>query len=320
MSPPRPSRSWTRLSLRLPEPAAEALGVLCIDLGAPGVVTGQRDLRRTGAIRAAGGSTRFEAYFPPRRGTRRLEATLRAALHSLRESFPSIDPRRARWEAFVLPAAADAWKSHFPPLAVGRRLLVCPPWVEPASLPLATRRGRTVLRIDPGQAFGTGHHATTRGCLVAIERACTPTPPRRGLDVGCGSGILAVAMSRLGVERVVAIDVDPAARRATVAAARANGVRSIEIGSRLAALRGRFDVIAANLFADLLIQSARALRSRLAANGRLIVSGLLARQEDGVRSAFGAVGLRVAERRCRSTWVTLELIHTAPAPQAGARS
>jgi hypothetical protein len=111
---------------------------------------------------------------------------------------------------------ADAWRVHFKPRAVGRRLLIAPPWDLPAP------NGRIVIEIEPGRAFGTGHHGTTAGCLEALEAAIERDPPSRMLDVGTGSGILAIAAARLGVASVLAVDDDPDA----VACAMANAARN----------------------------------------------------------------------------------------------
>jgi ribosomal protein L11 methyltransferase len=301
--------AWLRLRLQVPEEAAEAVGVACIDLGAPGVVTGQRDLRRAPGGTSSGrpARTRIEAYFPRGRSSRPLEARLRTALEGLRGAFPGIDPSAIRLESFAARTSRSAARGHFPALAVGRTLFICTPWTPKREIARARRAGRRALVIEPGQAFGTGHHPTTRGCLVAIERACIGHPPRRALDLGCGSGILAIAMAQLGARRVVAVDVDPLARAATAAAASVNEISTIRVAPGLGSARGRFDLVVANLFSELLIEMAPALVGRLAPQGTLVVAGLLDAQEAGVRAAFAACGLAVLRRTARSTWVVLEL-------------
>ena len=116
---------------------------------------------------------------------------------------------------------ADAWRAHFRPVPVGRRLLVCPPWEVP---PPALAQGRLVVLIEPGRAFGTGGHGSTRSCLELLERALGGGAVSHALDVGCGSGILAIAAAALGVRRVDAIDLDPDAVAATEDNARRNAV------------------------------------------------------------------------------------------------
>lgn len=311
--PVRGPRPWLRIRLRVPVEAAESLAVACVDRGATGAVTGERDLRRETATRrrAAPSTTRFEAYFPPGVARGGLESALRADVARLRAVHPRLDPEAVRLEPFPLPDTTHLLRGHFPPVAVGRRLLVCPPWTKRAAIEAAGGRGRIVLRIEPAQAFGTGHHATTRGCLVAIERALDHGIARgrvaSGLDVGSGSGVLALALRALGVRRVAAVDDDPVAREATRKTFADADAGAVAVGASLAGVRGRFDLVVANLFADLLVDLAPLLRARTADGGRLVVSGLLSRQEDSVRRALVAQGFSVARRSSRSTWVTLEL-------------
>lgn len=323
---PRAEKPWTEVVLRVPPEAADALGARCIELGAPGVVTDARDLRRTGAVNGSPESTprprlaRFTAYFPPHLDPLRLEAELRATLDALARELPGVRRRTVRLVPFRPPTDRRAWRRHFPPIAVGRRLAIAPSWCSRREVAAAGLGGRLLLRIDPAQAFGTGHHPTTRGCLVALERVCTPAPLARGLDVGSGSGVLAVAMRALGVREVTAIDVDPAAQRATAECARANRVTGVRVVASLGRARGRFDVIAANLFAGLLVELAPRLAARLRPGGVLVASGLLASQEREVGRALRAAGLRVERRECRATWTTLTVVrpHEPAAPRPAA--
>jgi ribosomal protein L11 methyltransferase len=291
---------WTRLAIAVPEEASDAVSAVCIELGAPGVVTGQRDLKRASPQRLLQRrTTRLEAYFPPEIERCDLKKRLSLALLRVAESFPAVRPDRARLTPYAPRDYTSTIRERFPPLRIGKRLLVSPPWHHPEP------RGRVVLRIEPGQAFGTGHHATTRSCLLEIERACSVAPPARGLDVGSGSGVLAVAMRALGVRRVVAVDTDPVARRVTAEAVTVNRCGPVRVVPSLGLARGLFDLIVANLFAHLLVALAPRLAARLAPGGRLVVSGLLARQEREVRAAFAQCGLRVARPRTLSGWSTI---------------
>jgi ribosomal protein L11 methyltransferase len=221
----------------------------------------------------------------------------------LAREFPGVQRRSLRVDAFAIPDYGSLWREHFPPLRIGRRLIVTPSWHRPVA------DGRVVLRIDPGRAFGTGHHPTTRGCLLAIEELCESSPPARGLDLGCGTGILALAMRALGVGAVVAVDDDPLARDATRRAAAENTIAGIRVAASLAAVRGRFDIVVANLYSRLLVELAAPLAARLAPDGALVVSGLLVEQEHEVRAALAAAGIAVRSRRALSTWVTLICAH-----------
>lgn len=333
---PTAEQSWTQFTIRAHPAVADALGARCIELGAPGVLADERDLRRAAAARGSQRtrSARFTAWFPPRLDPLWIEARLRASLVALAAELPELRARPPRLEPFRPPSYARSWRKHFPPIRVGKRLLIAPSWSTPAEIarardgtrrrgtrggPPARRRDaaapRIVLRVDPGQAFGTGHHATTRGCLVALERACTAGPPPRGLDVGSGSGVLAIAMRALGVAEVVAVDNDPLAREATAAGARANGYPDVRVLESLARVRGRFDLVTANLFAGLLVAMARPLATRLRPGGTLVVSGLLDTQEVDVGRALRGAGLDLVRRESRSTWATL----TWRRPETGTR-
>jgi ribosomal protein L11 methyltransferase len=300
------------MRLRLPPDASDALGSLCVELGAPGVVTSLRDLRRASAV-SIPRTTSFEAYFPPELARRKLTPALERAVEAVAKEFPGVQRRSLRIEAFPLPDYGSMFREQFPPLHVGRRLLITPSWHEPSA------NGRAILRIDPGQAFGTGHHPTTRGCLLAIEELAAKKEGvlARGLDVGCGTGILALAMRALGVAAVVAVDNDPLAREATRHAARENEIDAVRVGTSLASVRGRFDLIVANLYSRLLAELAEQLATRLDPEGSLVVSGLLLDQEKSVRTALRRAGLAVRSRRCLSTWVTLV---ASPHPARPARS
>lgn len=311
---PTAAERWTRLAVRVPPSVADALGARCIELGAPGVVLDQRDLRRgattDGRVRAPRTtSARFTAYFPPAVDPHRVEVELHAFLDTLARELPEARRRVLRLEPFWPTSYERSWRRHFPPVRTGKRLVVAPSFTGARELATAARGGRTVLQVDPARAFGTGHHPTTRGCLVALERVCpAKPPPRRGLDVGSGTGVLAVAMRLLGVANVVAVDTDPVAREATLACAAANGVDGVRVDASLGKVRGRFDVVTANLFAGLLIGMATALAARVRAGGHLVVAGLLASQEADVLRALRRAGFRDVRRECRATWTVLTLV------------
>ena len=200
---------------------------------------------------------------------------------------------------------AEAWKAHFPVLRVGRRIVIRPTWREHEPLP-----GDVVVALDPGMAFGTGLHPTTRLCLAALERLADQgaVDGRRVLDVGCGSGILSLAAVLLGADLAVGVDTDPIAVEAT----RANAARN-EIGGRVTAREGSlpsdepaFGVVLANLIAGVLVPLAPMLRAELADGGALLASGIFVDREAEVAAAFEAAGLHVTARDAEGDWVALE--------------
>jgi ribosomal protein L11 methyltransferase len=209
---------------------------------------------------------------------------------------------------------AEAWKSHFPVLRVGRRLVIRPTWRRHRSRP-----EDVVLSLDPGMAFGTGLHPTTRLCLAALETLADEGLLARGhgrggaarvIDVGCGSGILAIAAAKLGAGELLGVDTDPIAVEATAANARLNGQRRrivVRRGSVPSAERP-FDLVLANLIASLLVQLAGPLRGELVPGGRILASGIFRDREGDVRAAFAATGLEPGRRWAEEDWVALEAI------------
>jgi ribosomal protein L11 methyltransferase len=214
---------------------------------------------------------------------------------------------------------AEAWKSHFPVLRVGRRIVIRPTWRRHRRQP-----DDVVLSLDPGMAFGTGLHPTTRLCLAALEMladegllgsragAGHSAGPGAGrvLDVGCGSGILAIAAAKLGTRELLGVDTDPIAVESTIANARRNGLTR-QIHARRGSLptgEGPFDLVLANLIASLLVRLADALRDETAPGGRLLASGIFRDREGDVRTAFEAAGLRLGRRWAEEDWVALEAV------------
>jgi ribosomal protein L11 methyltransferase len=200
---------------------------------------------------------------------------------------------------------AEAWKAYFPVLRIGRRLVIRPTWRRHRREP-----GDVVLALDPGMAFGTGLHPTTRLCLAALEELADRgrVGGHRVLDVGCGSGILAIAALKLGAASVLGVDTDSIAVEATVANGRRNAVTR-RLRARRGSLptgEGPFDVVLANLIAGVLVPLAPMLRDELRTGGSVLASGIYVDREAEVAAAFEAAGLEVAHRTAEGDWVALE--------------
>ena len=202
---------------------------------------------------------------------------------------------------------AEAWKAHFPVLRIGRRIVIKPTWRDHDAAP-----DDVVLDLDPGMAFGTGLHPTTRLCLVALEAVADRggLAGARVLDVGCGSGILAIAAAKLGAASVLGVDTDPIAIEATIANAARNGLARAILARAGSLPSGGppHDVVLANLIASVLIVLAPALRDELRPSGILIASGIFVDREAEVRAAFDAVGFDVTERLAEGEWIALEAV------------
>jgi ribosomal protein L11 methyltransferase len=212
-------------------------------------------------------------------------------------------PARWRWRTVDIdPEVAESWRTHAVPSWVDRGLVIVPAWLDVETAPAALR-----IDIDPGAAFGLGDHPSTILTLRLLRRAWWPGATV--LDVGCGSGVLAIVAARLGAPYVEAIDVAPAAIEATAANASRNGVAgTVSASARpLASIDETFDLVLANLLAPTLVELARDLRRVVASSGELIVSGVL----DG---AYGHVvdalaPMQLVDSVTREGWAALLLRH-----------
>jgi ribosomal protein L11 methyltransferase len=205
---------------------------------------------------------------------------------------------------------ADAWKAYFPVLRIGRRLVIRPTWRRHRRV-----TGDVVVAMDPGMAFGTGLHPTTRLCLAALEAVADRDGlgNARVLDVGCGSGILSIAAVRLGASSALGVDIDPIAIEATAANARRNGLAR-RVRARIGSLPSgepAFDVVLANLIAGVLVGLAGELRAELRSGGILVASGIFLDRESEVADTFETVGLEIVDRLVEGDWIALRARRSA---------
>ena len=193
----------------------------------------------------------------------------------------------------------ESWKKSFSPIDVGSTLTIVPSWIKPDT-------DRIPVIIDPGMVFGTGHHETTRQCLALIEKYSQNKGGKDFLDLGTGTGILAIGAARLGFVRVIGVDIDQSAVDASMHNILLNGLKNvIIIKGSISDVAGVFDVIAANLLSETLIPIARDIVSRLKPQGIAILSGMLTAQEDDVIRAMDDAGLTMKEKAVDGKWVTL---------------
>lgn len=273
------------------EAVSEMLGVVC---GQPASV--HADFRR-GTIRAS------VFLASGRRVTPGMLADLRAGLKAIRNAGLDAGPCRISIGRIRREDWAESWKRHFTPLEFGGKLLVQPTWSRRKA-----RRGQAVIVLDPGLSFGTGQHATTSYCLREIVRLRRSGAPPSILDIGTGSGIVAIAAAALGYSPVHGFDFDPDAVRIARENARLNGVgRSVQIERGDAARlprRGakRFDVVVANLTADLLVAQSARILAQLDQDGTVILAGILGGQFGDVKCCYEAQGLKLVRTRQEREW------------------
>ncbi len=245
------------------------------------------------------------AYFPDDDQAEGKKQRLREAIYYLSRLHPMPEPTFAvvRDEDW-----AEAWKRHYHPLRLGRRLYIRPEW----STVTDARDDDIMLVMDPGTAFGTGTHPTTQLCLLALEELLPGWPAVHVLDLGCGSGILGIAALKLGAQHVLALDIDSLAVKSTQHNATLN-----DVAGRITAQRGslatlhasprHFDLLLCNILAKTIIRLAgEGLGDVVRAGGYAIFSGIIDEQADEVEAALREAGFEPVKRRTQGDWVAIE--------------
>lgn len=299
------STQWLEVSMSVDGEAAEAVAEVMQRYGYQGVAIEQEDIPAEtwddGEAQAPQRLT-LRAYIPVDGQVEELRAKLEASLGYMNMMYPMPKPAyrmvdEADW--------AEAWKAHYHPVRIGNRLFIRPLWVE-----VETNPGDVVIALDPGMAFGTGTHPTTQLCLEALDAVTQPGV--QALDLGCGSGILAIAAAKLGAAHVLAVDIDAIAVESTRKNAEQNdAVEKItaQQGSLEEALASgqQFDLLAANILARVIIQMCDFhLGDLLKPGGIGVFSGIINEQADDVEAALRKTGLTPYTRRVMGDWVAIE--------------
>ncbi|MYE26974.1 MAG: 50S ribosomal protein L11 methyltransferase [Chloroflexi bacterium] len=296
---------WIEVSLRADGESAEAIADVLARYGHQGV-----SIEQVGIPPDAWDETEvpppqqlmLRAYFPHDDQLETTKQELEAALGYMRLMYPMPSPN---YRALDAEDWAEAWKAHYQPVRIGKRLLIRPQWIaiEPAADDIE-------VALDPGMAFGTGTHPTTQLCLEALERLLEPA--QDVLDLGSGSGILAIAAAKLGARKALALDIEPIAVEATAANAKANGVSGKVIAEQgsldivLGSAR-RFDLAVVNILARIILQLAeQRLGEIVRPGGTVICSGIIDTQLVEVEEALRRSGLRPYARRQQGDWVLVE--------------
>jgi ribosomal protein L11 methyltransferase len=300
------NETWVEISCTVPAELADIVAEYLTGLSGNGVCVENLsvDAFSLSDIQEPSSAT-VRSYFPSSDDSAVRLAEIKNFLDDLSKREPEFIPAPPELSKVSTEDWSTSWKENFKPLRVGRRLLIVPSWENVAPDP-----DDVVLRLDPGMAFGTGGHETTRLCLELLENIMDAMPIMHSpsvLDVGTGSGILAMAAVQLGAQRVCAVDIDPQAIDVAQENLALNGLQDqVECSTTpLESLQGCFDVILANILAEELVRLAPLLVERLAEGGSLVLSGILADKEGLVRSGFASRSLEYCETLHQGEWVAI---------------
>jgi len=296
---------WIEVTLRVDGEAAEATAALLQRYGYQGVAVEHEgippDKLDEDQIPPAT-TLAVKAYVPEDERTEDVKLQLESALGYMNMMYPMPTPiyrivEEADW--------AEAWKVHYHPVRIGKRLLIRPLWTQVDLQP-----DDIEIALDPGMAFGTGTHPTTQLCLEALEDLIVPSA--NVLDLGCGSGILAIAAAKLGALHVLALDIDTVAVEAALLNAEQNSAAekiTVQEGSleSLVTSARRFDLIVVNILARIIIEMcSQHLGEVVRPGGLAIFSGIIEEQADDVETALRTTGLQPYARRKQGDWVVIE--------------
>jgi ribosomal protein L11 methyltransferase len=301
LATPNPEpQHWLRLAVPVPYEAAEAVANFLVELGSVGVIESERDFSQPQPA-----LNEVQGFFPIDASRSALIEGVTQHLRELLPFFPSLGQPELQITEVSSESWADQWRGHFPPLVVGQRFLVLPPWET-----LSNVTNHISLIINPSMAFGTGHHATTQGCLEAIEALSNKHgPPSIALDLGTGSGILAIALAKLGTPTVWATDIDPIALDEAQKNSEANQVAEIIhlSDTPVDQFFSPVSLLVANLFSITLVSLAPHIARLVQSGGYTILSGILLDQEPDILATYALPQWRLLQRYPHEEWVTLVL-------------
>ena len=295
---------WLELSVGADAEAVEAVSEILQRVARGGVaIEPPFEADREGGVQVLPGARwTVKAYLPATEGTPAALETIEAGLWHLNAIWPvgALQTRAVNEDDW-----ANAWKAHYHPIRIGRRIVICPRWRT-----FDARPDDVVLLLDPGMAFGTGLHPTTQLCLEATDELTLEG--RSVLDLGCGSGILAIAAAKLGAGPIAALDIDGTAVRVATENAEANGVSSaitVGRGSLPQSPSRRYDVVFANIIAQVIADLADDLYESTAPGGVLVASGVINEKRSLVVDRLRGAGFALDERE-QGDW--LAFIATRP--------
>ena len=298
-------RKWLELSVQAPREFVEPLTSLFLKYGHAGVAVEEPGGFNPdeGESPPDSGHVRVVTYLPVGPTTRSREGSIDVGVRLMAQLGPvsmlqSRDVDEADWQ--------NAWREHFHILHVGSRTVIVPTWRSYSPSP-----GDVVIELDPGMAFGTGHHPTTTMCLAALEELVSPGCSV--LDLGCGSGILSIAAARLGASDVLALDIDATAAETAAANVRQNGVDAVvTVGEgtlpHLSLRPGGYDIVVANISSTVIGDLASSIARAARHGGTVVASGVLDQSRGPVVERLEEAGLSLEGVEVDGDWVAMRLV------------
>jgi ribosomal protein L11 methyltransferase len=303
---------WTEIACEVPAAMEEEVADFLVGLSGNGVSVENLELDTFSLENMDEAPFKtIKAYFPGDSVTEDLISTINTWLVKTGAAYPAYTYKPPAVTMLHEEDWANAWKQHFKPQRIGKRLIIKPTWEE-----FSARAGDIVLQIDPGRAFGTGTHPTTRLCLELLERifAMEKTYATKGivkplsvLDVGTGSGVLSMAAARLGATRVMGIDIDPDAVEVAKENILLNRLeQTVQMATTpLDRIKESFDLLLANIIAEELVRLAPHLIAAINPGGLLVLSGILLEKSELVKNGYAGFPLELIEEAEKGEWCCL---------------
>jgi len=303
MSDSSPREKWIEITLTTPAELTEALSNYLIELETQGLYQEELVEDSFDDIPESDLKDDLKAYLPYDQEAKKKIRALKEYIRNLSRMFPELDRPTLQSTTITNPDWSEQWKKYFKPIRISRDIIVKPTWERYES------RGRDiVIDIDPGMAFGTGQHPSTWMCIVALEeiiRQNRETATWNALDVGTGTGILAICGAKLGIRHITAVDLDPKAVEIAEKNIALNAVADrIEItNADVATLGNSFDLIIANITANDLIRLQPHLTALMEEGGYLILSGIIDKDAQRVENVYRAGNISLHTAKTEKEWV-----------------